>query len=244
MPLLARKRFLNLNHAGVYAPAPGGGSTLYTGLTSFWELSESSGTRADSTASANTLTDNNTVTGGNDGVAYSEFTSANTEYLSHTDNASLSLGNISFSVNVWAYEATSGSYLIGKAGGFGQAEWQITRTFSGGQVYKFTIFNSAHDTDEVIVAAPSTDAWHMITVICTLGGNISIAVDNGTPATTAKTRTINDSTSDFTIGGNTSSGNYWNGRIRRAGFWKKALTGTEVTQLYNSGAGLSYAAMA
>ena len=243
MPLIIPTR-----RALLYKPpvAAGGGSTLYTNLISFWELSESSGTRADSVVgSANDLTDNNTVTGGNDGVDYSQFTRANSEYLSRADNASLSIGgSTSFSVNAWVYlDTTNTEAICSKMGAFGQNEFILSQAFSGSNIFRFQIYNSAHNSDTVDIAGVTTTTWTMVTAICELGGNISIAVNGGTPATLTKTRTVNDSTSAFQIGA-ANGASFWDGRIRRVGLWKKALIGTEVTALYNGGSGLNYSGMA
>lgn len=71
---------------------------LRTNLVSYWRLDESSGNAADSTASANTLTNASvTYSAGilNNGAVFAAASSAD---LSHADNASLSIiGNISFS---------------------------------------------------------------------------------------------------------------------------------------------------
>ena len=57
------------------------GSSLLTGLSDYWKLNEVSGTRADSTANAQTLTDNNTVTSnpGHVSTPAAQFTAANSE---------------------------------------------------------------------------------------------------------------------------------------------------------------------
>lgn len=219
-------------------------STLYTDLISFWEMGESSGTRADSVVgSANDLTDNNTVTGGNDGVAYSQFTSANSEYLSHADNAGLSVAGSAFSFNFWLYGDSLSTGLLVKDGGFGNAEFVIQRVFTSGHMWRFIVLDSSHGSESVDIAYPATGAWYMLTVTCPAGaGNLQIIVNDGTPVTASKTLTVNNSSADIRIG--TDGSSYFNGRMRRVGFWKKVLSASEITQLYNSGNGLSYAAMA
>lgn len=79
--------------------------TLLDGLVSYWKLEEANGARVDSVvASGNDLTDNNTVTQavGVLGNA-AQFTAANSESLSHADNASLGTGDIDFTVASWVY---------------------------------------------------------------------------------------------------------------------------------------------
>jgi hypothetical protein len=72
-----------------------------------------------------------------------------------------------------------------------------------------------------------------------------VAIDNGTPVTTAKTITIQDGNGAFQIGGANGAAEFFDGRIRRVGFWKnRILSAGDQTSLYNGGSGLDYAAMA
>jgi len=87
-----------------------------TGLSAWWSLDETSGTRNDSHGS-NHLTDNNTV-GYTSGVKSNAatFIAANNESLSISDNAALSMGDISFSVCAWVNleDKTGDKVLVGK----------------------------------------------------------------------------------------------------------------------------------
>src|SRR5215217_5866024 len=76
-------------------------SQLQNNLVGYWTLGEASGTRNDSIGS-NHLTSNNGVgqTTGKQGSAAS-FVRASSQYLSITDNAALSTGDIDFAVGVW-----------------------------------------------------------------------------------------------------------------------------------------------
>src|SRR3990167_1322919 len=84
-------------------------ATLTDGLVSYWTLDEAGGVRYDSVvASANDLTDNNTVgsaTGKNNLAA--NFVAANGESLSSTAGA-LALGDTNWTVAGWAYRNALG----------------------------------------------------------------------------------------------------------------------------------------
>ena len=72
---------------------------LTDSLISYWKLDEASGNATDSHGT-NTLTDTNTVTsvaGKINTARY--FTNANTEFFTLADNASLSTGDIDFTIN-------------------------------------------------------------------------------------------------------------------------------------------------
>ena len=80
---------------------------LKQGLVGAWPLDEASGNRRDVSGLGNTLIDNATVTGNPGPSIYiplaSQFTAANSEYLSIADNALLSMGDIEFTIACFFY---------------------------------------------------------------------------------------------------------------------------------------------
>jgi hypothetical protein len=109
--------------------------SLSSGLVGYWKLNESSGTRADSSGDAYTLSDWNTVTSnpgkfGNAG----QFTRANSESLYVADNANLSMTG-DYTVSGWFYQDTTTSgdrALFGKGDVFGsKREFYVLRTSPG-----------------------------------------------------------------------------------------------------------------
>jgi hypothetical protein len=102
-------------------PSGSAASPLLTSLISYWNLNEESGTRADSvTATANNLTDNNTVTfvaDGKQGNA-ANFVSANNESLSIASNSSLVCGDIDFTFGMWIRltDKAARYFILGKRG--------------------------------------------------------------------------------------------------------------------------------
>lgn len=224
---------------------------LTDNLVSFWELEESSDgsapvTREDAHGT-NDLTDNNTTpsTTGKVGNCC-DFERGNSERLSIADNTDLSTGNIDFTANFWINgETLDQNPILGKWqwGGSGQNEWVAwTQTDAKPQ---FSVSSTGSNTVTVSWgSALSTATWYMIT--CwhdATADKIYITVNaNATPAETAHTLGVFDGTREFAIGG--SASNFFDGLIDQVGFWKRVLTSDERTSLYNSGNGLSYAAMA
>ena len=227
--------------------------TLAANLISFWELEEASGTRVDAvTASANDLTDNNTVTQvagivGNAARFTNPDAGPNNEWLSHAHNASLSCGNIDFTLVAWAKLATkaAGSNSVaGKNGPIG--EYQL---FQEGVTdrWRWDIYNATIATHTIradTYGATSTTVWAFLVGQLTSATNTAeFYVDNvsqgtvvgsGTPAT--------DAASDFGIGGlSPTPTNLLDGMVDQVGLWKRVLTPTELTFLYNGGAGRTYA---
>src|SRR3989344_2206233 len=96
------------------------------GLVGWWGLDEENGTRNDLVGN-NHLADNNTVTQGTGRVgSAAQFTKANGEYLSISDNADLSMGDIDFTICGWMYLDSVGAgvnrIMVAKWGAGGNYE--------------------------------------------------------------------------------------------------------------------------
>jgi hypothetical protein len=213
-------------------------------LVAHWSLEEASGGRADDIGS-NTLTDNNTVTQ-NPGLVgnAAQFTAANTEYLSIVDNTALSMGDIDFAIAFWVYLDSKGADrgLVAKWSAT-EGEYRIYYT-SGSDRFRFDIRQPDNAASVAVVAnifgSPSIATWYFIHAWHdSVANTINIQVNNGTPNTTAVSVGVRDSTAAFEIGRH-ASGQPHNGRIDQVGVWKRTLTSTERSTLYNGGAGLAF----
>jgi len=219
-------------------------------LTCFWSLEETSGNRADSHGSM-TLTDNNTVTSntGKVGTA-AEFALATNEYLSHADHDDLEPGDADFTLTCWVYLTTGvGTYptFISKAAHPNDYGYEIFYVDN-----EVKIWISPDGTGAALVTAAyaqvmSLNTWYFVCAQYDAGANqVSIAVNNGTPATASETGGVFNGTGVFHIGTRMSgsdSNARMNGRIDQVGFWKRKITADEITWLYNSGNGRTYAEM-
>lgn len=229
------------------APALRPAYSLSTSLVAYWRLEEASGTRYDELngcgGSGCDLTDNNTVTQATGIVGNAgQFTSANSEYLSHTDDADLSTGDIDFSFAVWFRLDNTGvrRTLIAKDTASNR-EFFVEITASNSP--RFAVFNGVSTSicDKSMTDTVSANTWYFLVVYHDSVNNVcGLSLNNGTPQTGATSAGAGDTTSPFQIGFNTSASAYMNGRIDAVGFWKKVLTSTERGYLYNSGAGCEY----
>lgn len=222
-------------------------STLNSGLIAYWKLDEASGNATDSetTGTAQDLTDNATVTSaaGKIGTAR-QFTSASSEWLSRTDGADLSTGNIDYTVAAWVYLDTKGAVrdIIGKWNSVGQREYILLYNNTGDRFEFFVSGNGTSGQVTVVGAStfgsPSTATWYLVIAWHdSVNDQIGISVDAGAADTAAHTTGSFDSTTTFGIGYRAEGTSYMNGRIDEAGFWKKVLTSGERTELYNGGSG-------
>ncbi len=235
------------NGLGLPAATPfNGHASLTTSLVAYWELEESSGTRVD-VHGGNDVTDNATVTQqtGKLGQA-AQFTAANSEYLSKTDNAALSTGDIDFTFAAWVYLDSKANNLpiVSKYAGGAQSEYALLyRNAVYGDRFGFIVRNDPTETEVQAnnLGSPSISTWYFVVGWHDSSANtINIQVNNGTVDSAAHSAGAFDSTSAFQIGALTAASYYMDGRIDEVGFWKKVLTAQERTDLYNNGSGLAY----
>lgn len=223
---------------------------LTDNLIGFWELEEASGDRADATASALTLTDNNTVTSNTGKVGTAgQFTRANSEYLSRASEAALQTGDIDFSLQAWVYcdSRANQMILVGKDVDSPANSRDFTLDYdSASNRFRFYINGGSGSLLVTDTTALASATWYH--VCCghdSVGNTVWIQVDAGTLNTSGTSGVAPQSSSaEFRIGARAyaSFEGYFDGRIDQVGFWKRNIQ-PDVSTLYNSGGGLSYAAM-
>lgn len=229
------------------------------GLVSMWELEEASGARADAHGT-NTLTDNNTVTQATGKVgSAAQFTSANSEYLSITDNASISTGDIDWWVAAWVYpDSLTGDPTIASRwnASTGNREYWLGYLSTSGR-YALQVSPDGTSSGNTTVSAnnrgaASTGAWDFVMAWHdSVNNTINIRVNHGTPDPAAHSTGVFDSAATFRLGalisGAGSLTEFWNGRMDQAAFGKSPALGIaaladEISSvLYGGGNGVTYA---
>lgn len=217
---------------------------LIDNIISYWKLDEESGTRVDAHGS-NNLTDNNTVlydTGKIGNAA--DFTASNDESLSITDGSQTGLEPAQFSISFWFYaNATGGSRgLVGKNH---STSWNSP--YSSYQIYLdgTTIrLNTGSSGSQETIAADTTaevDTWYHI-VGTYDGSHIRIYVNGNEDATPVAETAIDYSNGAFQIGSRAFVANnqFFDGLIDEVAFYSRAISLSEVGELYNSGDGFQY----
>jgi len=224
---------------------------LTDNLISYWELEEGIGTRVDAVvATGNDLTDHNTVdvSGGVVGSC-AQFVTANSEYLSRASNASLQTGDIDYSFVAWVKRLAGGDqYYLSKTGAT-EGEYFLYY-FDGSERFRFIAFGPSYgDIGGLAQAdtfgATSGNTWYMLFCCHDSVNNVTkISVNAGAMDSTPTTGAAAATNDAFEMGARTIVTGYMTGNIDQVGFWKRVLSPAEVTQLYNGGAGMSYAALA
>ncbi len=226
---------------------------------SFWNFDESSGNAADAVGS-NTLTNVNTVTYvsgliNNAALMVRATPFVNSSYFSITDAAQTGLditGNLSVSMWIKLTTALSGyaneALLTKYDYATPQQSYSIDIIPSGGNFsVRFITSSTGSNNDQMTVAcgtAPSTGVWtHLAVVFTAASATTEVyvnAVSKGTA--TGSFTSIFNSTAPFQLSGFGVAGQDANfdGQMDATGIWNVVLSSTDVSDLYNGGAGLQY----
>jgi hypothetical protein len=224
--------------------------TLTSSIISYWPLNETGGDRSDAYDS-NTLTDNATVLSatGKKGNA-ADFESGTSEFLEIADNDALSTGDIDFTISAWVKienKPSLNSAILSKQNDTTVREYYLIYTGSGvTDRFRFNLQNSSGtsvcETSADSLGSPSEGSWYFIVAWHDATANTcNIQVNGGTVDSVSETGVASDTAANFRVGAlNTTESNFFDGLIDEVGFWKKVLSSTERTDLYNSGNANTY----
>lgn len=213
---------------------------LTDNLVSYWKLDESSGNAADSVGS-NTLTNTNTATFGagkiNNGTTLARASSQ--RFLGGTTASLQPASALTFSMWIYvnkspvSYCAIAGNTLSGNQRGY-----LFDMNVSG----KSLAFQIGNGTWGIVSTTYTVGSWTHI--VGTWDGATVRLYKNGTGVGTPVSKaSITYTSCGFSLGtyyNDTTSANMFDGMIDEVGIWSRALSATEVTELYNSGNGKQY----
>jgi hypothetical protein len=169
------------------------------------------------------------------------------QFLSIPSNSTLTVTGSSFTYAFWAnaVNTTPNQILISKRDAAGNArEYQIS--INGGGL-TFSVFpdGSFASTVSAVVTPISANSWNFY--VCrydAVAATIGISVNGGAFSSTGSVPAITQTnTNPVQFGANPGSALFYNGALASIGFWKRALTASEVTALWNNGAGRTYASL-
>ena len=173
-----------------------------------------------------------------------QFTKANSEYLSHADDAILDTGDIDFFISCWVYidSTTSDMGIVGK---YVSPDVEYLLRFDNATL-RF-VFEVGDGAGSIIGTVSSTDIgtvpaiqWlHVVVWHDTTNNEVGIRINDAYEDTASTSGAAGVDTAEFRIG-SYDAGNYFDGRISRVGLWKGTKTSALITSLYNSGKGLAY----
>ena len=225
---------------------------LGTNLTSVW-LTDSSGLTTDLvTATGNDLTNTGVaLTTGVQGDAGDFELADSTDELSRTEanlGGSLDFGSNDFTIAMWvkleSSPATGVKFVlasqIGSDAGF---HFQI-RDDGGTEKLQFLTGNGSSFNAATITQTLTTGTDYHLAVTKS-STTVTMYVDGSSIGTGSGAATVSDSADDFVIGNESGGGDAFDGIINQVCIWNgTALSGANITTLYNSGSGIEYAAPA
>lgn len=211
-------------------------SSLLTGLQGYWKLDESSGNAADSSGNGRTLTNTGTTPYGaakiNNG-AY--FNGADNRRLSFSGSVNWSVGS-AYSWSFWFLVNALFDFTIfdhvSNGGSSGRLIIQVDRA---GRLTA----NVRGSSINITSSALTTNTFYHL-VVTTSGSNYVFHLNNSNLGNISA-GTFNETSNIISIG--TRFDSFFlkmDGRVDEVGVWNKELTTTEISALYNDGAGLSY----
>ncbi len=221
-----------------------------TSLEAHWKLNEATSAQRDDSHGSNNLTDVNDVEQISDGSnkidEAAHFTNADSEYLAIADNASLSTGDIDYTITMWVYldNKSTVQVLMSRRASSGSREYDL-KYDNGADRFNFevtTITGGAVATAQADnFGSPSTATWYFIVAwYDTSDDKARIQINNGTADVSAGTVVPGDGGSTTDLGRRSDGIQHLDGRLDSVSFWKRHLTAQEKTDLYNGGLGIDY----
>jgi hypothetical protein len=221
---------------------------LIDNLAVYYSCDEASGNLIDAHSTID-LTDNNTVGAATGKVSGGrDFEVANTEYFSCADNATISMGDIDFTIAFWVqFESIGMRQMLVAKDQDTSREYRVTlRDGAAGDSLTFLVHNggSGGGVEATTFGAVSTATWYFVVAQHDSVNNLlKISVNDGTMDTSAYSAGVGDGAADFNIGRRSYPGfaDHFDGILDEIGIWKRMLSSAEITELYNAGSGRDYA---
>jgi hypothetical protein len=213
---------------------------LTNSLEEYYKFDEASGQAVNSIFPGTNNSSSVTANYGAAGKINNAFSfNGTTSIVSFADNANWTINTTdNLSISMWIYltaDVTANGYacLWGNQTG---PEFYLIFVSAGNYKIGWWAGNTESKTNSMTF---SLNTWYHI--ILTKNGTAVNFYRNGTNVGSATAVDNNINPTGVYVGSNThTTPESFNGRIDEVGIWKRALTATEVTSLYNSGNGLAY----
>lgn len=199
-----------------------------------------------------TLTNNGGFTFAADGAGKprwaADFEQGSAQYATLGDNATISMGDIDFSVSAWAKleSVPAGIVQMGicaKATSGSSSDQEYMLCYDEGSTsFLWRVGNGANATAIFSAMSASVDTWyHLVGTHDSVNNDIKLYVNGVLDNSNGRTGGSFDSTGDLYIGRLFGPIRLWDGLIGQVAIWKNwVLQPEQVRALYNSGSGLAY----
>lgn len=172
------------------------------------------------------------------------FASASTQYLSRASVSDLQAAQ-SFSICYWVNldtVATIQNTVTKFNGGATNGDWWCAYRQAGTN-FNFLVLQGGAMTgvSATTFGAASTGVWYfVVNIYDSSGPTIKISVNNGAFNTSPLGGAPSTTTADVNFGARNLGTQTADAALCSVGFWKKPLSGAEITTLYNNGHGVQY----
>lgn len=224
---------------------------LTDNLSLYWKFEEEAGNFAD--ASGNSLDGTPTSLTRNvfGKVDRSITLSGSSQWVDRASAAGLEMSNTSFSIAFWFKPTTvpsvsgSGDVLVAKNAGSPDQEYWIVVSKAAGDKLQFVVdFNGSGDTvAHTDGTALTAGTWYfVVAVFDVVNQTVGISLNGAAISTTSTGKATNTSihsgsVSSFRLGAFSSGTFPADAEFDELAVWKRTLSASEITELYNSGSG-------
>jgi hypothetical protein len=168
------------------------------------------------------------------------FSGGSSHLMGIADNPALSMGaGARLTIAAWLLPTSFAvtSAFVSKAGAVTAAGLEYLVQVNTSGVCQMRVSDGAAVVSAGLTIALNT--WNFI-VARYDGATVGVSLNGGAFGASAFTTDIQDSTNAFRLGLTSAGTLPYTGTIDAVGVWKRALTASEITQLYNGGVGMAY----
>lgn len=207
----------------------GGGTGISSGLRAFYRLSD----LTDASGNGNTLTNTGGVTFGSGKIGNAaEFNGNSAKYLSTTNSLGQNTAT-GFAMSCWFRKTNSSNEVIASSEVANFAGWFLAAN-NDNNIYFLAGTGSGWQTFNT-VGTYSVDVWTHVVVTAASDGSVSYYVNGSLTSTNPS---VTWTAAPLFIGLNIIDNTSFSGQIDAVGIWNRPLTLGEISNLYNSGAGV------
>lgn len=219
---------------------------LVTNCVAYYKLDESSGNAADATGGGFTLTNTNSVafvTGKiNNGADFGNTNS--TKLFDSSNDLGISTGacTISAWVNMNAAPASGGAnaFILAAFRKNSFYDWSLRYDNNGGTFRILATGSGGTQTNTATNQTLTVGTWYHLAMTYDGGSTVTLYF-NGSSSNTGTNPAQGTSGTAVYLGASTGgTGQFASCKIDEVGYWSRALSGAEITSLYNGGTGIQY----
>ena len=212
-------------------------ASLNTDLVSYWKLNVGSSNQIDSVNSNDGTVDGATYTAsGKIGGAYN-FDGTNDRINISNDASFNSLS--AYSISAWIYrDGTSDDFIFSKLNDFTEHNKNYEFGIESNKI--FLLNGNGGGYNKVLgTSTLSSSTWYFVVGVWD-GTDIKVYLDGSLDCSPISSTVVSFGTTAIALGTRQTGYAFFDGKIDEVGFWDRALTSTEITQLYNGGTGITY----